>query len=171
MSNGLFQQILQTPLFEGLSELESAVLFGIADQQQVRQGTTLCSEGEPGDSLYVLLEGTVEILKKDASGAQKTLAKLSRGAVIGEMSLLSEAPRSASVLAVTDLKLMRIPCSRFHRLLAEDSVPALKVVRNLAQVLSKRLAGMGDRLVEVLDGGKRKEELVSFQRILTEWQF
>lgn len=171
MSNGIFQQLVQTPLFAGLDELESAVLFGIADQQVVRQGATLCNEGDPGDSLYVLLEGTVEVLKKDASGTQQSLAKLARGAVIGEMSLLSESPRSASILAITDLKLMRIPCSRFHRLLAEDSLPALKVVRNLAQLLTKRLAGMSDRLVEVLDGGKRKEELVSFQRILTEWQF
>ena len=58
----LFQQVLQTPLFQGLSELESAVLFGIADQQSVRQGATLFGEGDPGDSLYVLLEGTVEVL-------------------------------------------------------------------------------------------------------------
>ncbi len=171
MSNGLFQQVLQTPLFAGLNELESAVLFGIADQQSVRRGTTLCNEGDPGDSLYVLLEGTVEILKQDASGTQQALARLTQGAVIGEMSLLTEAPRSASVLAVSDLKLLRIPCSRFHRLLAEDSLPALKVVRNLAQVLTRRLAGMGERLVESIERGKPKEELASFQRLLTEWEF
>ena len=167
----LFQQVLQTPLFQGLSELESAVLFGIADQQSVRQGATLFGEGDPGDSLYVLLEGTVEVLKRDSTGTQQTLARLGRGAVIGEMSLISEEPRSASVLAVSELKLLRIPCSRFHRLLNEDNIPALKVVHNLAQVLSKRLALSSVKMVEVLDRGKKREELVAFQRLLTEWQF
>ncbi|HLT30922.1 MAG TPA: cyclic nucleotide-binding domain-containing protein [Myxococcaceae bacterium] len=169
----LFQQVLQTPLFATLSEDEAAVLFGISDRRSITRGATLFEEGDPGDSLFILLEGEVDVLKKDPSGKQRKLARLSRGASIGEMSLLNDAVRSASVHAVTDLSLLRIPCGRFHRLLAEDNVPALKVVHNLAQVLVKRLAIMGDRVTELLDGNglKRKEELASFQQLLSDWQF
>lgn len=167
----LFQQVLQTPLFGGLSELEAAVLFGIADQQPVRQGATLFAEGDAGDALYVVLDGSMEVLKRDAAGVQQTLARLSKGSVVGEMSLISQVPRTASVLAVTDVRLLRIPADRFVRLLHEDNVSALKVVNNLAQVLSRRLAAMNDRLGDVLDRGRRREELVAFQRLLTEWSF
>jgi CRP-like cAMP-binding protein len=168
----LFQQVLQTPLFRGLSELEAAVLFGIADQQAVRQGTTFFSEGDPGDAMYVVLEGTVEVLKRDSAGTQQALARLGKGSVVGEMSLIGgQAPRTASVLAVTDLRLLRIPSDRFVRLLGEDNVPALKVVHNLAQVMNRRLASMSDRLVDVMEGGRKKEELVAFQRLLTQWSF
>jgi CRP-like cAMP-binding protein len=164
--------VLQTPLFRGLDELEAAVLFGIADQQAVRQGLTLFSEGDAGDALYVVLEGSVEVLKRDSSGINQTLARLGKGSVVGEMSLIAgQGPRTASVLAVSDLRLLRIPSERFIRLLSEDNVPALKVVHNLAQVMSKRLAAMSDRLVGVGDRAKRREELVEFQRLLTDWSF
>jgi CRP-like cAMP-binding protein len=167
----LFQQVLQTPLFRGLSELEAAVLFGIADQQLVRQGTTLFAEGDAGDAMYVVLEGSVEVLKRDSAGIHQTLARLGKGSVVGEMSLISQVPRTASVLVVTEVRLLRIPSDRFVRLLGEDNVSALKVVNNLAQLLSRRLAAINDRLVDVLDRSKRREELVAFQRLLTEWAF
>jgi CRP-like cAMP-binding protein len=167
----LFQQVLQTPLFRGLSELEAAVLFGIADQQPYRQGTTLFAEGDAGDALFVLLDGSVEVLKRDSAGLQQTLARLGKGSVVGEMSLISQVPRTATVLAVTDVRMLRIPTDRFVRLLNEDNVSALKVVHNLAQVLSRRLAAMNDRLGDVLDRGRKREELVEFQRLLNEWSF
>ncbi|MCI0571786.1 MAG: cyclic nucleotide-binding domain-containing protein [Myxococcaceae bacterium] len=167
----LFQQVLQTPLFRGLTELEAAVLFGIADQHPARQGTTLFAEGDAGDALFVVLEGTVEVLKRDSAGLNQALARLGRGSVIGEMSLINQAPRSSSVLAVSDVRLLRIPADRFMRLLGEDNVSALKVVHNLAQTLGRRLASMNDRLVDVLDRGKRREELVEFQRLLSDWSF
>lgn len=168
-----FQQALQTPLFSNLTEDEAAVLFGISEKRTVPRGSPLFEEGDAGDGLYILLDGQVDVLKKDPSGMQRTLARLEKGAAIGEMSLLSDAVRSASVHAVTDLTLLRIPCARFHRLLTEDSVPALKVVHNLSQVLVKRLAKMGDRVAELLDGNgtRRREELASFHQLLSDWQF
>src|SRR5205807_1559603 len=103
------------------------------------KGDMLFREGEVGDSLYVVLEGSVEVTKKDKAGKEQSLAKISDGSVIGEMSLVSgNAARSASAVALTDLKLLKVPAKRFSKLLSEDSVAALKIVHNVAQVLSRR---------------------------------
>jgi len=87
------------------------------------------------------------------------------------MSLIgSHSVRSASALAVTDAKLLRIPTARFSKLIAEHNLAALKVVHDLAQVMSRRLLPMDEKLVEMAVG-RRKEELLDFQRIMTNWSF
>ncbi len=88
------------------------------------------------------------------------------------MSLLGgNAARSATATALSDVKLLKIPSSRFSKLLRDENVAALKIVHNLAQVMSRRLLLMDEKLVEVLDKGKKKEELADFQRILNNWSF
>jgi CRP-like cAMP-binding protein len=136
------------------------------------KGDALFREGDAGDALYVLLEGTAEVTKKDKAGKEQSLAKLSDGSALGEMSLITgSSARSATVFAATDARLLRISASAFSRLLSSNSVAALKVVHNLAQVMSRRLVLMDEKLIELMDKGKRKEELVAFQKILTEWSF
>jgi len=71
---------------------------------------------------------------------------------------------------VTDAKLLRIPTARFSKLIAEHNLAALKVVHDLAQVMSRRLLPMDEKLVEMAVG-RRKEELLDFQRIMTNWSF
>jgi CRP/FNR family cyclic AMP-dependent transcriptional regulator len=166
------QKLMQIPVFRGLTEAEAASLFEIAEESTVSKGKMLFEEGAAGDALYVLIEGNVEILKRDRAGAQQQLAKMGDGSVLGEMSLVAgNATRSASVLAVTDLKLFKLSSQRFAKLLKADHVGALKVVHNLAQVLSRRLQLMDEKLVDLMDKGKRKEELAEFQRILSNWSF
>ncbi len=73
--------------------------------------------------------------------------------------------------ATTDVKALTVPSKRVQKMLKADHVAALKVVSNLAQVMSKRLAAINERLVSMSGGGKKKEELADFGRILTTWQF
>jgi CRP/FNR family transcriptional regulator, cyclic AMP receptor protein len=172
MTSPLVKKLIQIPVCRGLKESEAAEIFEIAEEVSAWKGSHLFREGDPGDSLYVVLEGTLEITKRDKAGKEQQLAKVSDGSVIGEMSLIAgSAARSASALAVTDLKLLKVPVRRFTKLLQDDNVAALKVVQNIAQVLSRRLLMMDEKLVDVMNTGKRKEELQDFQRILTNWQF
>ena len=71
---------------------------------------------------------------------------------------------------LTDVKLLTVPSKRVQKMLKADDIAALKVVANLAQVMSKRLAAINERLVS-MSAGKKKEELADFGRILTTWQF
>jgi CRP-like cAMP-binding protein len=168
----LTQRLMQVPIFRGLSEQEAASIIEMGEETSIKKGERLFKEGEAGDALYVVLEGSVQVLKKDRAGTEQELAKMGDGSVLGEMSLVAgSANRSASALALSDLNLLRMSSQRFSKLLAANSVAALKVVHNLAQVLSRRLQLMDEKLVDLLDKGKRKEELAEFQRILSNWSF
>ena len=166
------QQLIQIPIFRGLSEDEAKAIIAIAEERQVKKSELVFDEGDPGDGIYVVLSGGVSIQKKDKAGQQQELAKLGDGSVVGEMSLITgDAARSASALATADATLLKISSQRFSKLLGADDKAALKVVRNLAQVMARRLNLMSEKVVDLTDKGKRKEELADFQRILTNWQF
>ena len=151
---------------QGLSAAERGPLEQIAVESKVKQGDRLFDEGQVGDGLYVVMFGAVQITKKN-----QVLATLESGAAVGEMSLIVEGERrSASAVALTDVSLITLPAAAFRGLLAKNDPGALKVVLNLARVMSRRLAAINDKLVDSL-GQKKKEELADFGKILNEWNF
>ena len=167
MPDALLKKLQGIPMCKGLSVAQTQALVGIADESSVKQGAVLFKEGDRGEALYVVLDGQVEVTKRGAS-----LAKLDPGSVLGEMSLLDGDTRSATATALSDVKYLIISNARFQKLLGADSVAALKVVHNLAQVMSKRLAMINEKLVDSLGkGGQKKEELADFGRILNRWSF
>jgi CRP-like cAMP-binding protein len=92
----LVAKLHKVPVFSGLTEAEKTDLFGIAEEITVEKGNALFTEGAPGDALFVVLEGTLEVTKKG-----QTLAKVQDGSVLGEMALIgstgtrSRSPRRA----------------------------------------------------------------------------
>ncbi len=168
ISTQLVKKLVQIPIFGGLTVAEAAEFFEVAQETSIAKGATLFREGDDGDSLLVILEGEVVITRKGIE-----LARLGKHNVLGEMSLMGEGEvRSATVSALSDVKVLNVPCKRVQKMLKADHVAALKVVANLAQVMSKRLAAISERFVSVSGGGgKKKEELADFGRILTSWQF
>jgi len=166
MPTPLLKQLQGIPMCNGLSPANVAELIAIAEEKAAKKGATLFREGEPGDVLLVVLEGRVEVTKRDA-----TLAMLEAGAVLGEMSLLGGDTRSATAAAATDVKYLAIPNGPFQKLLAKENLAALKVVHNLAQVMSRRLAAINEKLVDSLGKPKKREELADFGRILNHWSF
>jgi len=166
------QKLIQIPICKGLTEAEAEQIIAICEEQSTGKGQAIFREGDPGDGVYVVLEGTVEVTKRDRHGKEQSMARLSDGTVVGEMSLVSgDAPRSASVMATSDAKLLKIGSARFQALLQKDSVAALKMVNNLAQVMSRRMLLMNEKVVELMEKGQRKEELADFQKVLANWAF
>ncbi|MBS1151903.1 MAG: hypothetical protein H6Q89_3601 [Myxococcaceae bacterium] len=166
MPTPLLKQLQGLPMCHGLSAAQVEELVAIAEEKSVKKGVTLFKEGEPGDVMLVVLEGKVDVTKREA-----VLATLEAGSVLGEMSLLGGDVRSATAIAATDLKYLAISNGPFQKLLGKENVAALKVVRNLAQVMSKRLALINEKLVDSLGKTKKKEELADFGRILNHWSF
>lgn len=163
----LVKKLVQIPIFGGLTVGEASEFFEVAQETSVAKGATLFREGDDGDALLVILEGEVAVTRKGVE-----LARLTKHNVLGEMSLMGEGEvRSATATALTDVKVLNVPSKRVQKMLKADHVAALKVVANLAQVMSKRLAAINERLVAMSGGGKKKEELADFGRILTTWQF
>src|SRR5262249_31926004 len=152
-------KLAQIPICSGLIEAEVSKILEISEETSAQKGDFLFQEGDPGDAVYVLLSGSLEILKKDNAGIQQPLACLGAGSAFGEMSLIGNAVRSASAVATSDVQLLRISSARFGHLLAESNPAALKIVYNLAKVMSRRLLLMDEKLVELIRHDQKNEEL------------
>lgn len=100
------------------------------DLQMIPAGQALFSEGEPGRFMYVLISGTADIIVGD-----KVLESAGPGALVGEMAIINNEPRSATVVATSDCKFLPIERERFNFLVQQKPEFALHVM----QVLSGRL--------------------------------
>jgi NTE family protein len=116
------------PLFRGLTADELAELADAAEHVEIEAGTYLFHQGDPGDCLYVLRAGRLEVVQGDV-----VLTELTRGAVLGELALLTGEARSASVRAVRDSRLTRLSAAHFADL------ADLRVMSDLARNLASRL--------------------------------
>ncbi len=164
----LIKKLVQIPLFQGLSQTEAHDFFEAATEAQKFEDEIIFREGDDGDSLIIVLEGEVEISKRGVE-----LARLGAHSVLGEMSLVgADDLRSATAKALTDTRVLVIPSKRVQKMLRADALPALKVVANVARVLSLRLTAINDKFVETrLPKGKQREELADFGKILNRWSF
>lgn len=168
ISTQLMKKLLEVPIFAGLTGGEAAEFFDAALELTEPAGKVLFREGDASDALLVVLEGSVSVSRRGIE-----LARVGQHAVLGEMTLVDERePRTATATALEDVRLLKLPSRRVQKLLKAGSLGALKVVANLALVMSKRLAAINEKLVVTLgDKGKKKEELADFNRILTRWEF
>src|SRR5919197_1691544 len=91
--------LARTPLFAGLEPAELEELEAGMRRQTFGPGDVICRAGEPGDSLFVIADGFARVILDEPSGGARTVARLRRGDVIGEMSLATGEPRSATVVA------------------------------------------------------------------------
>ena len=127
------------PLFSDLSGEQLLPLTDIVQQVHVEQGELVFAEGEPGDHLYVIVEGEVDVL----NGGERR-ASLRVKECFGEMALLDASPRSASCRAHTNLELLAIARDDFQDLL--DLHPAL--ARGVIRVLTQRLRAANEHAAE-----------------------
>ena len=117
----------KSPLFQGLSDDELQQLMDMAEPVSLRAGDVLIKQGELGDAAYVVIRGDFEIQKQTGQSLIKIDVR-NPGDVVGEMALLSQTPRNASVIARTDCEVLRIPQEAFKQLLSSSSSAALAVL-------------------------------------------
>jgi len=108
-----------------------------SESRNFSPGESLFREGESGDTMYVVLEGSVDLLVNG-----KVVEKLEPGGVLGEMALLEAAPRSATAVARTECKVVPVNQQRFSLLVQHTPGFALDIMR----VMAERLRAMDARL-------------------------
>jgi len=119
------------------SKLETAKLKLLAFASEIltfRDGEILCHVGEPADSAYVITDGEVEVLM-DADADTVVTAKLGKNQLFGELGVLTNSPRNATLRAKGELKAMRIKDEMFLKLISENPEVALDVMRQLSEKL------------------------------------
>jgi hypothetical protein len=97
-----------SPLFEDFTELEFLAVAGQLKLLSFGPGDIVVSEGEPGDSLFVLTTGAVKVFVRSAAGRQSLVRELGEGAFFGEISILSGGPRTATVTCSTRCELLEL---------------------------------------------------------------
>jgi len=124
----------RVPLFQGLPRSDLERIAQLVTPREVNAGEFLFREGDAGDKFYIVFDGAMEILKERPLGDHERLAVKRGGEAFGEMSLLNDAPRSASVRAVEHTQLLAVTRSDFDDLLGGESI-AIRLMRGLARAL------------------------------------
>ena len=130
------QDLRKSPLFEGLSDQELRQLVDNAKPVSLRAGEILMKQGDLGEAAHVVIKGGFEIQKQSGSSVIKIDVR-NPGEIIGEMALLSNAPRSATVVALCDSETLCISQEAFENLLATSPSATLAVLRWVMARLSQ----------------------------------
>lgn len=133
------------PLFGGLNEAALTVLLAHSHEVQRSADALFFSEGERGDSLYVLNMGEVMLTKNSDTGPV-TLTRLAPGDCFGEMAVIDFSPRSATARAVTESSALEVSMDGLLALYRSDVEQFALIQMNMARELSRRLRKLGDRL-------------------------
>jgi signal transduction histidine kinase len=130
----MLDELRKIPLFADLSEDDLEQLYKMAETVSIPAGQLVLREGDPGDSLYVVLVGELEVTKRQ--GGQDILLALRKpGQFFGEMALLERAPRSASVRTLQESRLLVISQATFQTLLSCSPSAPLKILRTVTSRL------------------------------------
>ena len=127
----------QIPLFSDLGESELEKIASLVSPRHVPKKSVVVQEGDTGDSMYIIVSGSVKISYYTADGQEFILSLLEKGAFFGEMALLDDEPRSATVITMEDSELGQIRRADFHRLLKENSALTHKMLMEVVSRLRR----------------------------------
>ncbi len=154
MDAALFQKIY---LFQDLKEGEINQVLDRTTLRDYPAGTVIIQEGEPGDSLFIMKEGEVEITKQltlvldEDTPKERVMIRLKaeNGVYFGEMALLENETRSATVTALTDCSLLELHQKDFLDLVSQKPAMGVKLLLRLSQILSRHLRKTNQDVVKL----------------------
>jgi small-conductance mechanosensitive channel/CRP-like cAMP-binding protein len=125
----------RNPLFRVLSAEQQGQLIASSSRVRFGPGEAIVREGDGGDSMFLLMEGTVAVIKRGADGLDVPVRELKAGEVFGEITLFLDAPRSATVRALRECDLLQVDRDGFRRLIASNP----NLLGELAEQVQERL--------------------------------
>ena len=141
--------LARVDLFSGLRKKELKEVAKCCRDGKYSPGSVLISQGEKGLGLFILTKGTVRITRANSpDGAEEVLGTAGAGDVIGEMALLDDMPRSATVTAVDEVTVLKLPLWEFRRFLRHSLQNDPDVGLDLLAALSRRLRKAEQRALE-----------------------
>ncbi|MFQ3621737.1 MAG: diguanylate cyclase, partial [Spirochaetales bacterium] len=141
-------------ILQDLKNRELSILLRNMKRREVPQGTILFQEGDEGKELYIVLSGTISISVKLPDQSELTLAQIQGGNFFGEMSIIEQAPRSATCRTLEDSVFYTLDASSFYQLLQHHPQIALKIMKRMLIILSRRLTTTGALLSDMVRWGE-----------------
>lgn len=131
-------------LFGGIEPAALKALQAELTWQELRSGERLFKQGDPGDAMYVLVNGRLQIAFTEEDGSERVLGEIGVGETVGEMALLVGEPRSASVYALRDSNVVKLPTRLFERLMDERPQLIGQITRTIIRRQQRLMTGKTD---------------------------
>jgi CRP-like cAMP-binding protein len=147
----LLEIIQRIELFEDFGRGDIERLARYMDCYRAAPGSEVILEGEPGDFMLLLIDGEVEIVKKDARGLPARVGLAGPGKTLGEMSLIDGEPRFASCVALTEATFAVLDRDRLSRLIADEPQVGVKLLMELLMLLNQRLRSVSAQLMRCVE--------------------
>jgi CRP-like cAMP-binding protein len=153
------KNLLKAAIIECLSgiaifaDLNATELNTLGDHMHVSRfgpGDIVFSEGDPGDEVCFVVDGTLDVIKMHDGKAEKKIAIKAPGGSIGEMAVIGNFSRTATVRACTDSTLLTLSRRRFDQICDEHPNIGVKILRAIARILSLHLRDTSQELLELI---------------------
>ena len=160
MVDGTFLQ--SHALFGGISDEAIEKILPLLQEEKFSAGENIVGEGEDGDRLYFICEGSVEVFKSadtPEGASERRLAVLAVGDTFGEMELIDIQPRSATVRALETVRALSLSNADMYEIYKSDLETFTMIIMNMAREISRRLRAMdalvGSSLYSATPGGAK----------------
>lgn len=144
--------VRQAPLFAALDDEAAAALKATMTRRDIARGEVLFSEGDPGDRLYIIIEGKIKLGRASGDGRENLLAILGPGEMFGELSLFDPGPRNATATAVADTSLLGVGSDDLATWLNGRPDVARQLLRSLARRLRRTNEALADLVFSDVPG-------------------
>lgn len=126
------EALRKIPLFAKIEPSKLKLLAFTSEHMEFMEGEPVCRQGEPGDAAYILLEGDADVLVETTGGAPVKVARLGRNDIVGEIAILCDVPRTATVQAVGRVVTLRISKDGFFNLVTQFPQVGVEIMHELA---------------------------------------
>lgn len=144
-----YNRLHSLTIFKELDKNELEIVHKHVFEQSVKKDSVLFAEGMPGELLYVIISGCVEIIKDTKNYGKIILATIGANDIVGEMSLIDSEPRSATGRTSEDSVLLVINKQSFNEILKSDPRIAAKVLMGLLKIISRRLRTTDKKIEDI----------------------
>jgi len=150
------EQLKKIPLLSGSDEAQLKLLAFTSEAQSFRSGESLFKYMDDSDSVYVILEGEVDVVRDEDPENVTRLATIGKNNIMGEMGVFLDVPRTATLIAKDQVQALRIPANRFLKLVTHNPEIALEVMRQLSKkiIFTSELAIESKNELRDLQGAK-----------------
>jgi CRP-like cAMP-binding protein len=153
ISRDVFAQLGRSQFFTDLSAQDIDALAGYMEVYRAQGGDIVIREDDAGDFLLLIIEGAMDILKKDERGEQRHMTSVGPGMTLGEMSMIDGEPRFATCVATVTTVFAVLNRDRMARILLDHPALGTKILLKLVAMLSLRLRQTSVRLLRCIEGG------------------
>jgi len=150
MTETIIGYLVGIPLFDKLHAHELRSIAPYMDLIEIYKDEILFKEGDRGDFVCFVADGTLEVAKQSVTGENVVITELSRGRSIGEMSVIGDFPRSATAKALVQTKLIVLTQKGFELILEKHPRIGIKVIKGISRLLSLSLRDTSGRLADCI---------------------